>query len=143
MRGGVAGVRGQCCFQRIPRLLVVAALGVQHGKIVVRLGQLRIVAGQIGERLERIVFAAELDQHQRTREPRLGVLGRLLEVRVEDGQCLLVLSAVDQGLGLIERGGAERAARNCEDRHRSGDPENPFHAGIPQIGKEILKSTVI
>ena len=88
VRRRIAGMGGQGSFQRVAGAFVVATLRIQHGQVVVRLGQLREIPRQVGEDLDGLIGARHPHQHQAARETRFGILRAGLQMRIQQGQRL-------------------------------------------------------
>ncbi len=73
VRNRVTGMRVNRHFQGLSRLVVLPLSGVQNRKIVVRFGQTRKVASQVGENPNRCLYLVSLSQYQALEETRPGV----------------------------------------------------------------------
>ena len=119
VRGRVARVRADRHLERGTRLVELALAGVEHGQVVVRLGQLRIILGQLGEGGDRVAGAAGLGLDHALEEAHLLVLGLAREVLVGLGERLVHLARTKQLVHVAvfvgERGGG---AGHCEGQRR-------------------------
>ena len=132
MGGGVAGVRGQRGFEGVAGLLVVAFLGVEHGQVVVGLGQLRVVARQVGKGADRVGHPVQLRQRQTAHEPRLGILRVAAQLRVERAQSGRVVAPLHHFLGIGDSIGVDGKAAGAEgqrDGGREDDGTKHVHLG--------------
>jgi hypothetical protein len=83
-------------------------LGVDHGQVVVGLGQFREFLGQLGEHGDGVVGLVHLGQDDALEEPALGILGLSGEVLVDLLQRLGMLPLLDQFADVLQGVGARR-----------------------------------
>ena len=92
-------------FQRCFRLVVVALSGMQHRKVVVWLGQFRVILGHASEDLNGIGYFFLLGEDQPLQKATLRIFGLLLQTGIHFQQCLLKFSLLIQTTALLEIGG--------------------------------------
>ena len=124
-RGGVAGVQAQGGFQRFTGFFQMAVGGVEHGQVVVWLGQLGVVARELHQRGFGFVSAAALRQQVALNEAHLHILRFALQVFARFGQgfigAALLRQAGDLGgqrLGLGRLPGMGCATCQRSQRHQ-------------------------
>ena len=113
-------MRRQRGFERVAGFFVVTLLRIEHGEVVVGLGQLRVVARQVGEHLDRLRAAVELDQDQAAQEAGFGVLRCGLELSVDLLQRLIELTLRQQRLRFLDGRCGERGLRGQPQQRCGG-----------------------
>ena len=113
MGRGVARVGPDRHLEGVPGLVVLALLGVKHGKVVVGLGKLRVVLGELLEDADGFAAAVEFGEDHPTQEADLGVTRLRCEELVGLFEGLAQLPLFDKGLqilhGICPNGAADQA----------------------------------
>ena len=86
MRGGVAGVGADGHFQRGAGLVQLVLVGIQHGQVVVGLGQLWVIFRQLGERGHGVCRLARVGLGHTLEKAQLRIAGRGRQSLVRLGQ---------------------------------------------------------
>src|SRR5439155_7186158 len=116
VRDRVVGPGQECNLERPARLIVVALLRPDHRQVVVRLGQLRVILGQLLESGDRGIGLVLICLQHAFEESCLRVLRVGREHAVDLGQCRRVLAVMDQTRRLRQLG----AEPGCSFRNDGG-----------------------
>ncbi|CAB5655084.1 Uncharacterised protein [Comamonas aquatica] len=147
MGGGVAGVGADGLFQHLGGLAVLALGGVQHGQVVVGLGQLGVVACQGREDLDGLVVLLLFGRDHTLQKAQLHILGALLEQGLHALRGIVDFALVNQLLHL-GCGRSGRLGQRCGCGHnthqtggcyRSYPPSWLEHGGSAKPGKHGRK----
>ena len=108
MRGGVARIGANRHFKRGSSLVELALPGVKHGHVVVRLGQLGVVLGNLGEGGDGVVGLAGFGLDHALQKAHLRVFGLAGQVLVSLGLRFRVLPGAHQAgdIGVVVGPGA-------------------------------------
>ena len=120
---GVGRMRPDRHFEGGACLVVLLLLGVENGKVVVRLGQLRIVFGELGENADGVGRTVQFGKDQPLEKAPLRVLRARAQVGVDFFERLRELPLLDQALDfgqIVGKGGGGKADgqadRQCAQR---------------------------
>ena len=95
VRGGVTGMSADRHFQQLLGLVVLALAGIQHGKVVIGLGQVGIVIGQRRKYFDGFGGLALLGEDQSFEESCLRIFWFLGEIIIDLGQRLAALALLE------------------------------------------------
>jgi hypothetical protein len=115
-------MRPDCHFERRPGLVVLSLLRVQHGEVVVGLGEFREIFGELLEHRDCLVGTIQLGERDAFEESGLRILRIAGQESIGHCERLRMLPLVDECLDF--RNGI---GRHCE--RRRGDPEDEGHYG--------------
>jgi hypothetical protein len=115
-------------FERATRLVVLSLRGVDHGQVVVRLRQLGVVFGQIGEYLNRLGLMVELGEDDPFHEPPLGVLRAAGKIGVHPFQGGVQLPLIHELGDLLQFICPSARRARCQQEQRAcQQPKDKFH----------------
>ena len=100
MGGGVTGVGANGHFQRHPRFLELALAGVQHGQVVVRLRQFRVVFCQFDECLSGFAGFTRLSQDHTFEKTHLWIARLAVQILIRLAQRFSGLARFQQPVDL-------------------------------------------
>ena len=120
MGRGVARVGPDRHLEGVAGLVVLALLGVEHGEVVVGLGELRVVLGQLLEDGNGFSAAVELGQDHPAQEAHLGVPGLGGEELIGLFEGLAQLTLFDEGLQVLDGVRPDRAADQAREEQGGG-----------------------
>ena len=130
MRSGIAGVGAYGHFKRGAGLVKKALVGIQHGQVVVGLGQLGVVFGQLGEGGNRVLGLARLRLDHTLQKAHLRVTWLARQVLVGLAQCFGVLACTQQAVNVGVVIGP------CHARAERGAQGEPLHRTPKGGGRE-------
>ncbi len=93
---GVARVGADRHLEGRARLVELVLVRVEHGQVVVGLGQLGVILGELGERRHRIRLLARIRLRHAAQEAQLGIARIGQEALVRLGQRFLALAGLEQ-----------------------------------------------
>ena len=114
--GGIGRVRADGHLERLARFFVLPLRRVEHREIVVRLGKLGVILGELGEDVDRISRLVLLGEDQALEEPALRVLGLLREILIDTFERLRLLTLLEEFADVLELIGVHSAGRQQERR---------------------------
>jgi hypothetical protein len=147
VRDRVVGRRLHGALQLVARQRVFAFLGVEHGEIVPRLGQLGVVGEERAKQRDRVVGLAFVGQHEAFHEARLRLARALVDQLVELLGRLRVVLLVERGLGLAQRRRIRTprrlvhlpwilgCGRRLRERGRCGDAGDDEHDEVDEANR--------
>ena len=131
MGGRVGGMGPDRKFEGALGLVELSLLGVEHGQIVVGLGQFREIGGQRLERRNRLGRTAELGEGDAPEEAQLRILWLSREKAVGTLECFRKLTLFQQGLDLCRVCvGGQCEAGGCQKRDDVTQERVNFHCDI-------------
>ncbi len=116
VRRGIARMRPDRHLERRTGLVVLLLLRVQYRQIVIRLGQLRKVFGQLAEHRHRLRRAAHLGQDKTLEEAPLWILWLAGDISVDLFESLWQLPLFHQALHLRQVVGSEHRDRTAQEQ---------------------------
>jgi len=108
-------------FQRVAGLVVLTLLGVEDGEVVVGLGKLRVVLGQLLEHRDCFTAPVEFGQHDALQEAHLRIPRLGGEELVGFFEGLGKLPLFDEGLQILQGIRPDRPAEQAGEEQGGGE----------------------